>query len=538
MSTFSSKWLTTFGPMELSQDGASVRGEYRYLSAACSLQGKVRNGRLHFTYQEPEIQGEGWFELTRGGKAFTGRFRPAGEDHWQLWEGEKVGFDGLWDSSFGPLRLIEEGDRVRGFYTVGAVATLEGRRKGDRLAFRYREAKARGRGAFELAADGLSFEGEWRAQGDDRSRPWCGLRARPQRDLTWLVVIEAPWQRSLSEQEYAFGNMLREFFARLSGVRVRHRFFTNEPGLRQCLRDLLYIAEPIVLVLATHAGPEGVHVDGQTIGVPTLVEALGPVGNLCLLHFSACSLMKDPAVVGLFRSFSDASGAAVSGYTTSVNWAASAIIEFTFLEMVLGQGRPPAEAAEQLLRLLPFAGEGGVAEGAFPAAGFRIVMPGPAGLVGAGELPRGSRKRRQVTRAPEQTRSSRTRHRGPFSRPGRRLRAAPSPDGHETQVRFDLCRRQFPQPSAGDRPRVRLDKFLSGLVMEDGEDAAAAPGLLPPWSKGLFSAMIRQGIPQPSLDLPVRDLGDGQQVAHLDGVASAVRRELAPGGLAPRTADS
>jgi hypothetical protein len=392
MSTFSGKWLTTFGPMELSQDGSSVRGEYHYLSAACSLEGKVSHGRLVFTYREPEVEGEGWFELTRGGKAFAGQFRPAGEGRWQPCAGERVGFDGLWNSSFGPLRLIEEGERVRGFYPVGAGATLEGRRKGDRLSFRYREPRARGRGAFELAADGLSFEGEWQSRGDDHARPWWGLRVRPQPDLTWLVVIEAPWQRFLDEQEYSFGNMLREFFARLSGVQVRHRFFANEPGLRKCLRDLLYIAEPIVLVLATHAGPEGVHVDGQTIGVPALVEALGPVGNLRLLHFSACSLMKDPTVVELFRSFSNATCAAVSGYTTSVNWAASAIIEFTFLEMVLGQGRPPTEAAAQLLKLLPFAGEEGVAEGAFPAAGFCIVTPD------SGKPRRGSGKRRRATR--------------------------------------------------------------------------------------------------------------------------------------------
>lgn len=398
MSSFSGKWLTTFGPMELSQDGASVRGEYRYTSAACSLEGEVSHGRLVFTYQEPEVQGEGWFELTRGGKAFAGRFRPAGEDCWQPWGGERVGFDGLWNSSFGPLRLIEEGDQVRGCYAGGVGATLEGRRKGDRLAFRYRERKARGRGAFELAADGLSFQGEWQGRGDDRSQPWSGLRVRPQPNLTWLVVFEAPWQRFVAEQEYSFGNMLREFFARLSGVQVRHRFFANEPGLRKCLRDLLYISEPIVLVLATHAGPEGIHVDGQTISVPTLVEALGPVGDLRLLHFSACSLMKDPAVVELFRSFSNVSFTAVSGYTTSVNWAASAIIDFTFLEMVLGQGRPPAEAAAQLLKLLPFAGEEGVAEGAFSAAGFCIVTPGPASLAGAGEPLRRSGKRGRVTR--------------------------------------------------------------------------------------------------------------------------------------------
>ena len=234
MQDFPGKWLTTFGPMELTRHGASVRGVYRYVASECDLQGKIRRGRLVFTYREPDVQGEGWFELMRGGKGFTGRFRAAGDDRWQPWDGERVGFDGLWNSSFGPLRLIEEGDRVSGFYPVGAGATLEGRRKGDRLTFRYREPAARGRGAFELAADGLSFEGEWRARGDDRWQPWWGLRVRPQPNLTWLVVVEAPWQRFLSEREYSFGGMLREFFARVPAVQVRHRFFTNEAGLRKC----------------------------------------------------------------------------------------------------------------------------------------------------------------------------------------------------------------------------------------------------------------------------------------------------------------
>ncbi|HEY7327058.1 MAG TPA: hypothetical protein VH592_05435 [Gemmataceae bacterium] len=60
-----------------------------------------------------------------------------------------------------------------------------------------------------------------------------------------------------------------------------------------------------------------------------------------------------------------------------MNWAASAIIEFTYLEMVLGQERLPAEAEVQLLKLLPFAGAEGVAQGTFRPAGFCRVTPGP-----------------------------------------------------------------------------------------------------------------------------------------------------------------
>src|SRR6516165_9167235 len=149
MSNYAGKWLTTFGLMELTQDGTRVRGVYHYMGTACSLEGEAADGRLVFTYQEPDVRGEGWFELTHPGKAFAGQFRAADSDRWQPWEGERVGFDGLWNSSFGLVRLIETGDRVRGFYTAGGSATIEGRRKGGRLTFRYREPKARGRGQFE-----------------------------------------------------------------------------------------------------------------------------------------------------------------------------------------------------------------------------------------------------------------------------------------------------------------------------------------------------------------------------------------------------
>jgi hypothetical protein len=169
--------------------------------------------------------------------------------------------------------------------------------------------------------------------------------------------------------------MLKEFFARVRGVEVRHRFFTNEGGLRKCFRDLLYIAEPVVLVIATHALPKGITVDGQTIEVAALVDILKHAGNVRAAHFSACLLMQDPAVVAQFRQLSAQTGVAISGYKTSVDWAASALIEFTYLEMLLGRGLAPAVAAGQLLKLLPFAGPAVPEESVFRAADFTIVVP-------------------------------------------------------------------------------------------------------------------------------------------------------------------
>ncbi len=393
---FSGRWLTSFGPMELTQAGRKVHGSYRMMNAECPVTGEIRNGRLWFRYQEPEVEGQGWFELTRRGRAFAGRFQPNGEEGWKPWEGERAGFDGLWNTSFGLLRLVEEGHQVRGYYMVGGGAALEGRRLGNRLVFRYREPKARGRGQFVLADDGLSFQGKWKAGGQEAEQPWLGVRVRPQPGLTWLVVLEAPWQRFLAEQEYAFGHMLREFFARLPHVQVRHRFFSNEAGLRQLLLDLAFIAEPVVLVLATHGGPEGAHVNGSSVPFSALVDGLRPAGDLRMVHFSACLMMQDPAMMAHLQEFSDASRTSFSGYKTRVNWAASAILEFALLELVLHHGMGPSEAASQVTRLLPFASDKGVEGGAFPAAGFHMVVPrrGREGRGKAARLKRPSTKKR------------------------------------------------------------------------------------------------------------------------------------------------
>ena len=47
-------------------------------------------------------------------------------------------------------------------------------------------------------------------------------------------------------------------------------------------------------------------------------------------------------MTGSLQGLADRLGFAVSGYSTSVDWAASAILEFTYLELILGRGLPPA----------------------------------------------------------------------------------------------------------------------------------------------------------------------------------------------------
>src|SRR5262249_6573213 len=158
-------------------------------------------------------------------------------------------------------------------------------------------------------------EGEWQADGEQPA-VWEGQLVVPVEGRSWLVVFEAPWQKFLVEREYAFGQMLREFFARLSHVQVRHRSFANEEGLRRCCRDLLFLAEPVALVIATHGERAGIKVMGKNIGFSALEEGLQDVDNLQLMHFSACLLLKEPDAVERMKALSRELRAPISGYTT------------------------------------------------------------------------------------------------------------------------------------------------------------------------------------------------------------------------------
>jgi len=373
MTNYSGRWYTTFGPMDLTQEGNRVHGAYHFNGISCPIQGIVEGGRLKFTYQEPEAQGEGWFEPVRYGK-FAGKWRPLGAEHWQPWIGHR-GFDGVWESSFGLLRLMQEPDRVFGFYEGAGPSSVEGKLQGNRLVFHYREPRAQGEGAFELAPDGQSFSGQWRPEGAPQWGQWLGRRLNPTRGVMWLVIIEAHWQRSLMDRDYSFGRMLREFFARLGHVNVRHRFFDDEVGLERWCRELMYIPEPTCVALAAHATEEGLAAHGKTIPASVFAPYLRYADSVVALHFSSCLIMKDGKTSDLIRSLHDQVSFPISGYDRSVDWAGSALIEFHYFDMILGRGLTPAEASEQLLQLLSYAGDKAPPDSAYGAAGFRIALP-------------------------------------------------------------------------------------------------------------------------------------------------------------------
>jgi len=359
--------------MELMQEANRVHGFYTFQGNKCPIDGLIRDDRFQFAYQELAAEGEGWFELVRHGR-FAGRWRRKGETSWSSWIGERE-FEGIWESSFGLMRLIQEPENVLGFYEGAEPSTLKGRLQNNRLTFRYQESRAQGEGYFELAPDATSFHGEWRADGTEKWAPWQGRRLAPVPGLLWLVVIEAHWQRSYLDREYAFGHMLREFFSRLPHVNIRQRFFEDEAGLERWCRELMYLPEPVAVVFASHGTQEGLTVHGKPLDTGVLVESLRYADNVLLLHFSSCLMMQDGKASELARALQKTVSFPISGYDRSVDWAASALIEFHYLDMVLGRGLSPVDAGEQVLHLISYAGDQDLPGSPYPAAGFRIFLP-------------------------------------------------------------------------------------------------------------------------------------------------------------------
>jgi hypothetical protein len=364
---FSGRWATSFGPMTLRQDGARVTGSYGREGTENSIEGELEGTKLTFRYQEAVERGTGWFRLRRPG-GFAGEYLAEGKPRPLPWHGWR-GFDGLWDTPIGRLRLWEEGGQVLGSIEADPTARLEAD-AGDagRVQYRLEGLRVKARGFLELEPPGYALRGEWVQEGEP-PRPLAGQRVMPRPGLAWLVVLEAHWQRALDDNEFAFGRMLHELFARLPRALVRHRYYHDEASLVHWCRQLLYLPEPAVLVITGHGEASGLTVDGRPIAMPAIIDTLRLADSLRLLHFSACLVGQDSGKAWQEAPFP------MSGYTTTVDWAQSALTEFIYLDMILEKGLAPVEAARQLLALVRFAGSEEIAGSPYRPAGFRFFEP-------------------------------------------------------------------------------------------------------------------------------------------------------------------
>lgn len=364
---FAGRWFTSFGPMILQQNGGSVRGTYGATGTENVLEGSLAGDVLSFRYQEAAENGTGRFRLKRPG-CFAGEYLAEGQPNTLPWQGWRE-FEGYWETSFGRLRLFQDADTVRGIIESDPAGRLDGRIDNGRLAYTYKGSHTASAGVLDLDPLCQSFGGEWLEDGHP-AHIWRGQRALARRGLMWLVVLEAHWQRALDDKEYAFGSMLREIFGRVSRAQVRHRFFHDEESLIHWCRQLMFLPEPVVVVVTGHGEANGLTVNGRVVDMRRMIDSLAVADSLQLLHFSSC-LVGQNTGDGL-------SGApfAVSGYTTRVDWAESALTEFIYLDMILEKGLSPAAAAEQLVTLVRFAGDEPIPGSPYLPAGFRFFQPG------------------------------------------------------------------------------------------------------------------------------------------------------------------
>lgn len=293
------------------------------------------------------------------------------------------GFAGVWHTSYGAMRLTQDGAHVRGTYTYSSGSRIEGAMDGRLLRATYSEPDGtQGRAVFELAADGASFTGVWRPGtdrelnlGDAHAPRWHGTRVVPVPGRVWLVILEAHWESSLDEHEYSYGAMLRSFFERLPDVEVRHRFFHDRADFVRFCGELSALAEPVVLYISSHGSPDGIGASGDLIDGKTIGEALRDVGDLKLLHLGGCALLAGDLGHKVRAAAAPHPSFPITGFKVSVDWAGSAIVDFTYLDMVLERGMTPAEAVPVVRSMLSFAGPPG--RNGDPLPGTDLTVLGP-----------------------------------------------------------------------------------------------------------------------------------------------------------------
>lgn len=292
-------------------------------------------------------------------------------------------FAGDWRTTYGRMRIEVDGNHATGTYSHGAGGKFQGIVDGDVLRVVYEEpGGVRGRARFALAADGSGFRGVWLAGVEDdaqldagRSSAWEGTRIVVVEGRVWLVVLEAYWQEGLHEPDYSYGEMLGAFFERLPDVQFRQRFFSSPSEFERLVEECAQLAEPVVLYLSTHGSPEGLASPHGLITGDLIGRSVARIHDLKLLHLGACE-----ALVGdLPRSIRAAAGERacfpVSGFTRKVDWAGSALVDFTYLDLVLERGLDPASAVDQTRRLVAFASSTTAEDAAIPATDLTISLP-------------------------------------------------------------------------------------------------------------------------------------------------------------------
>ena len=376
--TFAGDWETSFGHMTLKVTGTNVKGTYRLPGATPNeIQGTIDGLTLQFTYSEPEASGQGNFTLAADGESFDGRWRQKGVNQWFPWIGRRgaaqpIDFSGVWKTSFGPMRIIQQGKTITGCYQfAGSQSEITGTATNDVMKFTYTEFTGdKGTGEFKLQEDN-SFSGTWKTDDGQQKGLWEGSRVFPTAGRTWLVVLEAHWEASLQQPEYSYGDMLRQFFSRVPSVAVRHRFFDGKDDFAKWCAELPYINEPTVFYVSSHGTEQGITVGRNLLTGEFIGKQLRYAPAIKLVHLGSCLTMAGSAPADLRKACG--ANIPVSGFTKVADWAGSAVIDFSYLDLVLSRRMAPKEAVRQIKKNVTFAGEDENLDSAIKPAGLKIV---------------------------------------------------------------------------------------------------------------------------------------------------------------------
>jgi predicted esterase len=112
----------------------------------------------------------------------------------------KKSLDGLWLTNFGLMELKQTGDQVAGHYALGGVSSISGTATERGLDFKFK-AFRKGKGTFDVAADGESFSGSAKTDGFKESFEWKGRKAPeyvPQAKLVAGKIVDGSTKKLLT----------------------------------------------------------------------------------------------------------------------------------------------------------------------------------------------------------------------------------------------------------------------------------------------------------------------------------------------------
>ena len=138
---------------------------------------------------------------------------------------------------------------------------------------------------------------------------------------------------------------------------------------------MTYLTEPVYLHISSHGDQTGVNAGGKTVGAKELADCLKDVGDLRLLHFGSCLVCAGDVPRQIHEILGPSARFPITGYTKVADWGGSAVIDFTYLDLVLARGVEPAEAVRQTRKMVSFAGDKGGPGDAIPAAGLVVIEP-------------------------------------------------------------------------------------------------------------------------------------------------------------------